>query len=311
MSSPSTVVSGGFPGRIAQEVNPNPKCNGCLHYDGQAGRVGACLVGLRPWLCGEGEMQDIGYAPITRGAGSYLPPMGNHPAQAGEVSTQEVSDLHGAGSTRGVTFQQVSLGEEHVQLVKSMFSTHVERQQSMCRLCKSRGTIGMAPANVGPQVCTCEPIAARDIAKALVPRMSNAQRMSYDLDEITDWVRGVAKAGFKMPAPMAKSVDIEDVSDVDELAKSLRWSHKNAGHASASHGKYSVVANESGGHTATYTSKETGKTHARTYGSQREAMGAIVEHHLKNRPPPKPRKKKDPSAPKTPKGRAGGCPPCP
>lgn len=194
-----TVVSGGFPGRVAQEVQPNQKCGGCLHFDGQAGRTGACTIALRPWLCGDGEMADIGYAPIARGAGSYLPDMGNHDAQAREVEPQFVSDLYGAGSTKPVTFQNVSLGEEHVTFIKSYVDQHMSLQRSMCRLCQSGFAIGTAPMNTEPQVCTCEPIAATDVAKALAPRLSNRAKSVMSLEDVVAFVYDVAKAGYKVP----------------------------------------------------------------------------------------------------------------
>lgn len=511
-----TVISGGFPGRVAQEVQPNPKCNGCLHFDGQAGRTGACTIGLRPWLCGEGDAADIGYAPISRGAGAYLPGMDNHSVQAPHVDDQEVSDLYGARSTRGVQFQQVSLGEEHIHFVKSMVAQHTEVQKTMCRLCKSAGTIGTTHSNLAPQVCTCEPIAARDIAKALVSRLSNLARAVIDVDDATAFVYDVAQAGFKASAmekgtfyqqhgkyevspsgkgqhhvdfhprgggaparvgtfgshrearhaaerhhtrfasgtgadnaaPSATSEEkttshkkpkstqtppglpsmkdavsvkgeaprhphdlkvgdlvthssstgfhhpdpkvaathgsIAQVDSIknhphsgepsiqvryhdssgkmskrhllsgydssrhpttedmqhhsktlkrhfnakakienaekslvltaevnDGIEKSLRWSHKTPGQASTSHGKYHVTANEGGGHTVTYSHKDSGKSYSKTFASHREALGAVTEHHLKNRPPPKKRAPKDPAAAKPKAEAAGGCPPCP
>jgi len=196
-----TVISGGFPGRVAQEVQPNQKCEGCLHYDRQAGRTGACTIGERPWNCGTGEAQEVGYAPIARGAGSYLPDMGNHGSHAPEVAPQGAADLYGAGSTRPVTFHQVSLGEEHVHLVKSMVEGHARVQKSRCRLCSMQGAHGVAPPNVGFQVCTCEPIAAELVAKAVAGRMGNALRAAVPFAELVEWVRAVAKAGFRLPVP--------------------------------------------------------------------------------------------------------------
>lgn len=196
-----TVISGGFPGRVAQEVQPNQKCEGCLHYDRQAGRTGACTIGERPWNCGDGEAQEIGYAPLHRGAGSYLPDLSNHGAHAPEVDPQGSSSLYGVGSTRPVAFHQVSLGEEHVHLIKSMVENHARMQKSQCRLCSMRGSHGTAPANVGYQVCTCAPIQAETVAKAIEGRMGNALRAAVPFDELVEWVRDVAKAGFRLPVP--------------------------------------------------------------------------------------------------------------
>ncbi len=531
-----TVISGGFPGRVAQEVQPNPKCNGCLHFDGQAGRIGACTIGSKPWNCGDGDAADIGYAPIARGAGKYLGDMSNHGAHAPEVGDQEASDLTGSGSVRPVTFQQVSLGEEHVHFAKSYIAQHDTMQKSMCRLCKSTNMLGTTHSNIGPQVCTCETITAQTVAKALAGKLNNLERSILSMNDLVAFVYACAKSNFDPAivkgtfyhqhgkyevhaagggdqhvdfhprgggkvtrvatvgshrearrtaelhakrfaagtgtehggAPMHSSDDVktskhkktgtppglpsmkdavsvksDDEDEIDKsidnekhshivtgkLApggrgassrssahtmgdkldskygasahsvtrnpnykpktlkwekhgaygagahvaeaghgryirqpdsggghnityaphgqgeeghthgghhstpeaahaaaqmhhdkqiskslsgggeewvsweKSLRWSHKTPGAASTSHGKYTVHANESGGHTVTYTNKETGKSHAKTFASHREALGAVTEHHLKNRPPPK---KRGPKKPKAEKPAAGG-----
>jgi len=107
---------------------------------------------------------------------------------------------------------------------------------------------------------------------------------------------------------------------IDDLAKSIRWSRKNPGHAGTSHGKYAIHTHlgDDGEHkhTVTYTNKTTGQTETGTYDDHRSALGAVTEHHLKNRPPPqpkKPRAKKPRTQPenKTLKHGEGGCPPCP
>lgn len=203
-----TVISGGFPGRVAQEVQPNPKCGGCLHYDPQGGRTGVCTIGDRPWNCGDGADPGIGYAPLvnrTTQTGDLID-LVNHGAHAPEVDPQGSSALHGSGSTRPVTFVQVSLGEEHAHLVKSMMLRHADLQKSQCPLCSMRGGRGGVPAGAGFQSCTCCPIEATAIAKAVVSRMSNAERAEVTSDPgwvegVADWVREVVKAGFKLPRP--------------------------------------------------------------------------------------------------------------
>lgn len=252
--SAGTVISGGFPGRVAQEVQPNPKCNGCLHFDGQAGRTGACTIGSRPWLCGEGDAADIGYAPIARGAGTYLPGMSNTGVHAPAVGDQEVADLFGAGSTRPVSFQQVSLGEEHVHFVKSFVENHTLIQKSMCRLCKSAGALGTTHSNIAPQVCTCETIAARDVAKALMPRLSNRERSVVTLEDATGFVYEVAKAGFNSRA-MEKAT----------------FFHQ--------HGKYEVSPAGKGSHHVDFHPRSGGApARVGTFGSPKEARNAADRH---------------------------------
>lgn len=119
-------------------------------------------------------------------------------------------------------------------------------------------------------------------------------------------------------------------STADELEKSLRWAHHEPSEtppthdvAKTSHGKYHVsrTPDANGHHTVTYTTKRPkgsprgtkGETFTGKFASHQEALGAVVQHHLKNRPVQKPRKKKDPNAPKkvkAPAARPDGCPPC-
>jgi hypothetical protein len=232
--SAGTVISGGFPGRVAQEVTPNAKCRGCLHYDGQAGRIGACTIGLRPWLCGDGEAQDVGYAPIGKGAGTYLHDLVNDVPQAHEVDGQVVGGLYGSGSTRPVHVQHVSLGEEHAHFVKSMVAEHVRVQKSQCRFCLNTGSHGTQPANVLPQVCSCQPLAARDVAKALVGKLDNRQRVSMSIDDLTKFVRAVAANGFALPT--------------EQVVKGLKWHENRMGaETGTTHGSYNIERDHDAG----------------------------------------------------------------
>lgn len=202
-----TVVSGGFPGRVAQEVQPNQKCNGCLHFDGQAGRIGACTIGLRPWLCGDGGAADIGYAPISQGAGSYLPGMSNHDAQAHDVETQFVSSLYGAGSTRPVEVQQMSLGAEHVHFVKSLVSKHMETERQMCRLHQGHGqSYGVSPYTNAPQSCSCVEVTDMVVAKALVGQLNNRQRAALTREQLFGFVHD--QAGVQHTVEVAKAFKV-------------------------------------------------------------------------------------------------------
>lgn len=57
---PGFTGVGGYGGQMAMRVKPNPKCNGCTHYDVN---MGACQMGLVPDVCGDGSYPEIGYAP--------------------------------------------------------------------------------------------------------------------------------------------------------------------------------------------------------------------------------------------------------
>lgn len=57
---PGRMGVGDYGGQMSMRVDPNPKCNGCLHYDQN---MGACEIGMVPTVCGDGTYPEIGYAP--------------------------------------------------------------------------------------------------------------------------------------------------------------------------------------------------------------------------------------------------------
>jgi len=282
-----TVFSDGFPGRVAQEVQPNPKCRGCLHYVDSAGRTGACSIGLRPWLCGDGDAQDIGYAPITAGAGAYLPDMVAHVARARETEPQDTAALYGAGSTRPVQVHQVSLGEEHVHLIKSLVERHVEMEQTMCRLCKSRGAIGRGPMNNEPQSCSCKPIEARTVAKSLMAQLSNRERSRVTFDDAVAFVYDVADAGFAMPIVKAGKTAAEQVGrplPTGQQSAGLSWKPK-AGRGSVAErhlGSYHVgpAGSHADGFSAHYMPKNGDAQHLGEHSSEAKAKAAAQKHFM-------------------------------
>ncbi len=279
-----TVISGGFPGRVAREVNPNSKCSGCLHYDGQAGRTGSCTIGDSPWKCGEGDAPQIGYAPIARGAGGQLLDLCNHGAHAPEVPTQGTSSLYGAGSTRPVEIRQVSLGEEHVHIVKSVLARHAAVQKSQCRMCSMQGTHGVGPMNVGPQACTCSPIKAEVVAKAVVSGMSNAQRAGVRLEDVVGWVRGVVKSGFRLPAPSGGELSKSDATSIDDQVRidgnggHLRPMEKGSHYLTS--GRYDVKPAGGGEHHVEFHSKDGAapKRLPGKFASPKAARRAAIAH---------------------------------
>lgn len=279
--SAGTVISGGFPGRVAREVFPNQKCSGCLHYDGQAGRTGACLIGLRPDNCGSGEHPNVSYAPIARGAGSYLPDMSNHGARAQEVDQAGTSALYGLGSVRPVVVRQISLGEEHVHVVKSVLAAHRRMQKSQCRRCSMDGAHGTSPMNVEPQPCTCSPISAEVVAKAVLGGMTNAARDGLTVDGVASWVRDVAKAGFRLPAARGGAVSNgleEDAVSADHAGGHLVPVEKGT-HYTAN-GSYVIAPTVRGEHHVTFHPKDGGPS-ARlpgTFSSPGAARRAVIVH---------------------------------
>lgn len=259
MRSPGTVISGGFPGRVAQEVTPNPKCHGCLHYDGQGGRTGVCTVGLKPAICGEGELPEFTYAPIARGAGAYLHDMNNHAVQAREVDAQSVGGLYGAGSTRPVQFQVVTLGDEHAHFIKSFIDQHMEVERKCCRLHQGHGlAIGSSPYHNAPQSCSCVSPTDVMVAKALLPRLSNRERVALDVDDVLDFVR--AFGDVKWTGGVKIEVDAE----------------KGMFHTPV--GKYETSRGAGGAHHVDFHPHEGAKQRIGSYPSANHARHALITH---------------------------------
>lgn len=263
MRSPGTVISGGFPGRVAQEVQPNPKCHGCLHYDGQGGRTGVCTIGTKPFMCGEGDDQMTGYAPIARGAGSYLPDMSNHSVQAREAETQFVSKLYGSGSTKPVQFQTVTLGEERERFVKSLVAQHMEMERRLCRLHQGNGpSFGASPYHHAPQSCSCSPPTDVSIAKALVSQLSNRERVSLDAADLLDFVRAFGDVAWTG----------EHVQVAEGVEKGTFFTPV---------GKYETKRVQGGGHHVEFHPHEGEKQHVGTYPSAAHARHALITHARK------------------------------
>lgn len=260
MRSPGTVISGGFPGRVAQEVQPNQKCHGCLHYDGQGGRTGVCTIGSKPFMCGEGDDQMTGYAPLARGAGSYLPDMSNHAVQAREVPTQFVSDLYGAGSTRPVQFQQVTLGEEREHFVKSLVEKHMEIERKCCRLHQGNGpSFGTSPYNTAPQSCSCVMPTDVSVAKALVGQLSNRERVQLDDADLLDFVRAFG--------------DVKWTGEYVEVKHDV-----GKGSFFTPVGKYETSRGQGGAHHVEFHPHEGEKQHIGSYPSAAHARHAVITH---------------------------------
>lgn len=145
-------------GQVARTVTPNPKCQGCMHYDSQRGRTGICEIGLSPSICGDGVNPTIGYAPMTTQGPTLFDV---HAPNAGTPQQ---------GPMPVAAIRIMVLGEEHANMVKSEY--HRIKQENACRSCSEvrKGTVTQFSINEG---CKCKPVKMSAIVETLEKSLSN------------------------------------------------------------------------------------------------------------------------------------------
>lgn len=101
-------------------VPQNNKCNGCVHYDGNAqAKGGVCEVGSMPQVCGTGGEKKFGYAPLDE--------LG--PDEIDDLATPQLSGTRGAMNEHGdiekpIAMKRVVLGDEDLSIAQRI---HGER----------------------------------------------------------------------------------------------------------------------------------------------------------------------------------------
>jgi hypothetical protein len=186
-----TVISGGFPGLVSQEVQPNLKCRGCFHFQPQQGKLGVCVVGLQPWNCGEGDSPQTGYSPVDGPAA--IADEANAPvARAAEVDVQEVAPMYSRVANTAMPIKWDVLGEEHVSMAKGLADEWSARQRVFCPLHQGSGGAaqGTGAFNAGYALCKCQPVNRGDIAKSIAANLSNRARHLLDMDDVRYFVDG-------------------------------------------------------------------------------------------------------------------------
>ena len=165
----------------AQSVTPNPKCEGCLHYSAQQGPTGVCLIGLRPWLCGDGLSPAIGYAPLT----SQIPENpGDQAPNASVVGGSNENTLMFTGAT-------TVLGDEHAMMAKSLYADAQSLIQKSCSLHSQHTPVQGQSNQYAPifQACTCADVDMRQVAKSLKDQLPNHLRVKVTDADIANFVK--------------------------------------------------------------------------------------------------------------------------
>lgn len=98
-------------------VPQNRKCQGCVHYDGNAAsKGGACEVGTMPSMCGTGSDPKYGYGPLSELS----------PDEIDDLATPQLSGSVGAMNEHGqlekmVTMKRVVLGDEDLSIAQRIY----------------------------------------------------------------------------------------------------------------------------------------------------------------------------------------------
>ena len=190
-------------GQVARTVQLNPKCTGCMHYISQSGLSGVCEIGLRPFQCGDGSFPSMGYAPVT----STGPDMAPAPAIGGRVYADD-----GSYPNKTVAMPVVSLGEEQVEMVKSIEAELVKGVMYDCPL-HSQSMRSMGVSSYSSQAfestCRCEHVTDREIAKSFTRKLTNRERSRLGDAEILEFVSSVRKGKHPMDCTCKKCMDMK------------------------------------------------------------------------------------------------------
>jgi len=171
-----------FPGQTAKEVSPNPKCNNCLHYMSNGGRSGVCVIGLSPWLCGDGDNQVAGYAPLD----------GQAPSDPGSFADPGRANAN-VDQLQMVPMSLTVLGDEHAEMAKSIHDELDRPQKMCCPLHQNSGVAKSYNASVGAVVCQCKRIASKSVAQKLWKALENKERVHLTFNDVVFFVRGIRK----------------------------------------------------------------------------------------------------------------------
>ena len=173
-------------------VSPNSKCEGCVHYNGNAqSKGGACEVGQQPSMCGSGTEPKYGYAPLA------------------ELSADEIDDLAtpcingniGAMNENGhiektIMMKRVCLGDEDLtiaQRIAGVLEKNISKSMGY-----AQGIVSLyCDAHLAQQFDKPLPL-AYVVAKSLYDQhFAPRKQRKYDLEDVLDFLKAnVSRTGI-------------------------------------------------------------------------------------------------------------------
>lgn len=164
-------------------VTPNSKCEGCVHYDGNAqSKGGACEVGQQPAMCGTGADPKYAYAPLANLSAD----------EVDDLATPAINGSPGAMNEFGkleqtIKMQRVCLGDEDLSIAKRIEGTLIKSMQNSIAYAQ-----GIVSASCGAHEMLADeeaPLAYR-VAKSLRDLyLSPRKQYKYDLGDVLDFLK--------------------------------------------------------------------------------------------------------------------------
>lgn len=228
---------------VQRTIAPNPKCNGCLHYET---RATACLVALTPTECGEGSEPHAGYAPISqlKPASPHQPPQSSAQANAGPNGASDTANNQGLEN-----MPMQILGDEAPQLaavLQSVAQVAVSKSQSSCIACQRGPSTGRVSPSLAsymstPHSCTYQ--VTEPMVKAVLDGVAPRIRRKLTTDSVEEFLEAAMEdiskghVGFsKLTAKLAKKPGIKNPKAVAAAIGNKKYGEKKM-HGAAERGK--------------------------------------------------------------------------
>lgn len=175
-------------GQLANIVNPNPKCRGCLHY---LDAPSACEIGLNPAICGDGSTPVQGYAPIES--------TGPDPTVTEEPG-DSVTESARAGTPRGRDIPLVPISTSHLGDASELLALSQRMIPDLKKAAKEGCSVhgfndgGMGIGNIHASIiqtharCHCLPFTVDDCAKAIHDELGARLRNRVSIKQVKAFI---------------------------------------------------------------------------------------------------------------------------
>ena len=183
-------------------VPQNSKCEGCLHYDGNAmSKGGACEAGTQPYMCGDGAEPLYGYAPLSV--------MG--PDQASDLAVPALLGTPGALNETGqldptIKMKQVCLGDEHLTIAQRIYGQAINMRKGFVAPSIGQTTLGSPDGHVLHPYEHAEPTAIGVARTMYKSHFRPREQCKFSLTDVLDFLKD---NGFNVTQEDYDAVDKE------------------------------------------------------------------------------------------------------
>jgi hypothetical protein len=203
-------------------VSPNRKCEGCVHFEGQVSKGGACEVGTTPGVCGDGSEMRYGYAPLAN--------LG--PDQIDDFATPAMVGSVGAMNEEGqlesmIQMKRVVLGDEDLTVAERIYGDLSANAFKSERLAE---VPIHAPFNYKGSTPE-QPLLYR-VAKSLYGELSPRKQKKFELHDVLDFLKGhgfeVTEADYGAAGERVNKGFMKQKEDGTPIQKPSLYQHARA-----------------------------------------------------------------------------------